>query len=295
MCHTPSYYLFSKNHSLGAPVKQFALTGAMVEGFYAPNITSTNLRNTPIKQIADVFLKDRLIGGGQVQGPMLDANHDSLKYLTQNDIIAIATYLKSVKSQTPPKPSHGGSGKDTYETYCAGCHASGAGGAPKFGDSNAWDPLIKQGLNTLYKNAINGIGAMPAKGTCATCSDQAIQAAVQYMVNQSKPGSGNATSAPANQAPKQLTLADGKKIYERYCAACHNPDSNYANAPKIGDQQAWAPRIKQGFDVLFRYTIEGHGNMSPRGACPRCSDAQLKAALLYMVEQSKTQGDYRLW
>lgn len=78
------------------------------------------------------------------------------------------------------------SGADVYKSSCSACHASGAAGSPKFGDKAAWSPRIKQGLDTLVSHAINGIRAMPPRGTCATCSDKELKGAVEYMVNGSK-------------------------------------------------------------------------------------------------------------
>lgn len=297
MCHTPSYYIFSRNYSLAAPKKKYYLAGNTVEGFYAPNITGKLMDKATNKEIADVFKQDKLIGGGQVQGPMLQANHDSLKYLTPEDVDAIAIYLRSVKSQSPPRQSHGSglaAGKSVYSQYCTGCHATGAGGAPKVGDVTVWEPRVKLGMPTLYTNAIKGIGGMPPKGTCMTCTDKEIEDAVNYMVAESKPGVGTA-SAPAAKPVKQLTLKDGKKLYNQYCAVCHNPGSQYLNAPKLGDKEAWKPILKQGFDIVFYNTIRGHGNMPIRGGCVKCNDAQIKAAVKYMAETSKTTGDYTLW
>ena len=77
-------------------------------------------------------------------------------------------------------------GKATYDSKCAACHASGAAGAPKVGDSAAWGPLISQGVDALTASAISGKNAMPPKGACADCSDGDIKAAVEYMVSQSK-------------------------------------------------------------------------------------------------------------
>lgn len=292
MCHTPMYYLLSKKLVLGAPNNKYYLAGGFVNGFYAPNITSSRMKDVTEQQLADVFLKNRLLGGGEVQGPMREANQDSFRYLTPEDIHAIYSYLITVKSKTPPQAKAGtglDAGKKIYEQYCIGCHATGAGGAPKFGDATAWAPLVKQGMDVLYQNAIHGIDGMPPKGTCATCSEEDIKNTVQYIVTQS---SGAHAAAP-RQTPKQLTLADGKKIYEQYCQACHN--GSYSGAPKTGDKAAWQPLIRQGMDVLILNSIKGKGNMPPNGSCAKCSAAEIKAAVKYMVNESKTEGDYMLW
>lgn len=77
----------------------------------------------------------------------------------------------------------GGGGKSTYDTVCMACHAAGVAGAPKLGDKAAWAPRIKQGKPALYNSALHGKGAMPAKGGNAGLADDAVKAAVDYMVS----------------------------------------------------------------------------------------------------------------
>lgn len=74
------------------------------------------------------------------------------------------------------------SGDQVYQQVCASCHAAGVLNAPKPGDAAAWAPRLAQGNDTLYAHAINGIGAMPAKGGRADMSDDAIKAAVDHMI-----------------------------------------------------------------------------------------------------------------
>ncbi len=78
------------------------------------------------------------------------------------------------------------SGEEVYNASCMACHAGGVGGAPKLGDAAAWGERLAQGIDTVYANAINGVAAMPPKGTCMSCSDEEIEAAVDYMVENSK-------------------------------------------------------------------------------------------------------------
>ncbi|MDI3324584.1 c-type cytochrome [Pontibacterium granulatum] len=77
------------------------------------------------------------------------------------------------------------SGADVYNTKCAACHGTGVAGAPKFGTSE-WADRAAKGMETLLANAISGINAMPPRGTCADCSDDEIQGAIQHMVDSAK-------------------------------------------------------------------------------------------------------------
>ncbi|MCB2015994.1 MAG: cytochrome c5 family protein [Hydrogenophaga sp.] len=72
-------------------------------------------------------------------------------------------------------------GEALYKSTCFACHATGAAGAPKFGDKAAWAARVGLGLDGLTASAIKGKGAMPPKGG-ATASDADIKAAVDYML-----------------------------------------------------------------------------------------------------------------
>jgi cytochrome c5 len=77
-------------------------------------------------------------------------------------------------------------GKGIFEKACAACHMTGAAGAPKAGDKAAWSPRLAAGKDTLYASAINGKGAMPAKGGNASLSDADVKAAVDYLTGLAK-------------------------------------------------------------------------------------------------------------
>lgn len=81
-------------------------------------------------------------------------------------------------------PAAGGarSGEEIYTAKCAACHGSGVLGAPKFGTNEMQLRLDEKGMETLMSHAINGFNAMPPRGTCADCSDEDIQAAVDHML-----------------------------------------------------------------------------------------------------------------
>jgi cytochrome c5 len=60
-----------------------------------------------------------------------------------------------------------------------------------------------------------------------------------------------------------------------------------AGAPKLGDKAAWAPRIATGMDSLLKSVINGKNAMPPKGGNAALTDAQVKAAVAYMVDQSR--------
>jgi cytochrome c5 len=80
----------------------------------------------------------------------------------------------------------GNAGKATFDSACVACHGAGVAGAPKLGDKAAWAPRVKTGLPTLYASALKGKGAMPPKGGNTALPDDAVKAAVDYMVAAAK-------------------------------------------------------------------------------------------------------------
>jgi cytochrome c5 len=73
------------------------------------------------------------------------------------------------------------SGEEVYNGACIACHSAGVLGAPVKGDKAAWNPRLEKGLEATLKNAISGINSMPARGTCASCSDDELLAAIKFM------------------------------------------------------------------------------------------------------------------
>ena len=82
----------------------------------------------------------------------------------------------------------------------------------------------------------------------------------------------------------------GEEVFNGPCKTCHAAKSVVPGSPKMGDRTAWAPRIAKGMDTLFASAINGVPNtlMSARGTCgDGCTDGELKAAVEYMVNNSK--------
>lgn len=204
------------------------------------------------------------------------------------------------------------SGEEIYKTVCTACHQTGVANAPKFGDKQAWAGHIAEGLEAMVKAATGGIRGMPPRGGNPNLSDVEIARAVVYMANAAganwkepeAPAAGAAVApppastapaaaaaapaspSPAASAPAAAASTDaGKAVYDRACIACHQ--AGVAGAPKFGDKAAWAPRIATGMDALYASVLKGKGAMPPKGGQMAVPDADIKAAVDYMVAAGK--------
>jgi cytochrome c5 len=166
-------------------------------------------------------------------------------------------------------------GKEVVDSVCATCHATGAQGAPKIGDVQAWSKRASQGLTALTQHAINGIRQMPAHGGSPNVTDFEIERAVTYMVNQS----GGSWAEPIDKSAPRAQRT-GEQVVEAQCARCHR--TGEGGAPKIGDRAAWTPRLQQGLNAAVRSAISGHGGMPPRGGGAGLTDAEIQSAVVYM-------------
>lgn len=78
----------------------------------------------------------------------------------------------------------------------------------------------------------------------------------------------------------------GEQTYTRFCFSCHA--AGVAGAPRVGDAEAWAPRIAKGREALIEASIEGiPPGMPPMGLCTECTEEDLGAAVDYMIERSR--------
>lgn len=168
------------------------------------------------------------------------------------------------------------SGKEVVETVCIACHATGKDGAPKIGDQAAWAQRASKGMDKLTSNAITGLRNMPAHGGQAQLTDVEMSRAVAYMVSGGKAvDTKKAYSAPHTHS--------GEQIVQERCQDCHATGKN--GSPKIGDVEAWTPRLKDGVDRLVNSAISGHNSMPARGGMSNLSDAEMRAAVEFMVSK----------
>jgi cytochrome c5 len=231
----------------------------------------------------------------------------------ENIVLSRIQPVGSVVIAEASAPKGTQSGEQVYGTVCKTCHEAGLAGAPKFGDKAAWAKVIAEGDKVAFTHAIGGFKAMPAKGGNSDLTDDEVKRAVAFMANKAganwtapavtttaaapaaAPVATAAAATPASAAAAPAAApsaasaavgpADGKKTYEATCIVCHG--AGIAGAPKFGDKAAWAPRIKTGTDALMNAALHGKGAMPPKGGNTTLSDADVKAAVTYMVAAVK--------
>jgi cytochrome c5 len=115
-------------------------------------------------------------------------------------------------------------------------------------------------------------------------SEEAVARRIQPMAKVELAGAAAAPVAAAGLAPAGGS-ANGKKVYDASCAACHG--AGVAGAPKLGDKAAWAPRLKAGMDVLMTGALKGKGAMPPKGGNAGIADADIRTAVEYMAAAAK--------
>ncbi len=242
--------------------------------------------------------------------------------MSEQAVAARLQKIGSVEIKDVSDPASMKAGSAVYAAQCAACHAAGVANAPKLGDAAAWAPRIKTGYEALLTSALKGKGAMGAQGG-GDFSDYEIGRAVVHMANQAggtlpEPKfvapAGTAAAAPAASPAPAPTAAAATPaaaatvataavatavaaapaaakadavpaLYTSICSACHI--AGVANAPKLGDKAAWAPRLAAGVDGLTASVIKGKGAMPPKGGAAAASDAEIQAVVSYMLASVK--------
>jgi len=155
------------------------------------------------------------------------------------------------------------------------------------------------GIILLAQFAIGAYGARSLKGDASMSPDavaKRLAPVAKVVIDPNAPAPAPAAPAatltpvaaaaippaPAKAAP---AAGGGKATYDAVCSACHG--SGVAGAPKFGDKAAWAPRIKQGADALHATALKGKGAMPPKGGNLTLPDAEVKAAVDYMLAAVK--------
>ena len=146
--------------------------------------------------------------------------------------------------------------------------------------ANFADPPVPAAGASGASGTVAASAAAPAAAAGASdagaAQAAAAMAAMASIPQAAAPAAGATQSADASQA--------GKALYTQVCQACHA--AGVLNAPKFGDKEAWAPRLKDPMDTVYNYALHGKGAMPPKGGST-ASDADVKAAVDYMVSAVK--------
>jgi mono/diheme cytochrome c family protein len=159
MCHTAI-------NALGGSSESQAFEGGLIpmQYWYAPSLTSNKeagLGDWSVEEITQ-YLRTGIADRGAVYGPMAEVVYNSLQYLNDGDIRAMAVYLKTLAQGTSPAkasapiPSAESSllvsfGKSIYDRDCALCHgAEGLGAPPHY-------PPLAGNQSIQMSSAVNAI------------------------------------------------------------------------------------------------------------------------------------------
>lgn len=148
------------------------------------------------------------------------------------------------------------------------------------------------GILAISLNACGG-GDKDKSGSTTESTLDKVNSATDNMVDRTADETGvlasNKSLQASDAARTDPNLTLGKDVYSGKCFSCHS--SGVAGAPKLGDQTNWQPRIAQGMDTLLEHATTGFrgsaGYMPPKGGFSALSDAELSAAVSYMVSEAK--------
>jgi len=201
-CHSP-------RNILGGIEQSRAFTGATVDGWFALNLTSdlrTGLGSWSVDEVATFLKKGAAKGKSTSLGDMAEVVHNSLSYLTEADLRAMAVYLKSIPADTstagegvvetvPPAAAQ------LYVEHCAACHQAKGRGVPGvFPPLAGNDVVLAPDAANILKVVLGGVSArngyMPMPSFAGQLNDQQIADIANYV----RTSWGN--SAPANVTPQ---------------------------------------------------------------------------------------------
>ena len=207
-CHSP-------RNIMGAikPSKEF--TGAVVDGWYALNLTSapiTGLGNWTTQDIANYLKTGKNPGKTTAFGPMEEVVHNSTSHLTDADLMAMATYLKTIPANSSlmadqRKPDMNKvEGARLYIDNCSGCHqSSGRGIANVIPPLDGNPAILAPNGADIIKVVIRGINArngyIPMPAFASKLTDDEIATIANYV-----------RTSWDNSASANVTAAQVKKV-----------------------------------------------------------------------------------
>jgi mono/diheme cytochrome c family protein len=275
-CHTP------RNLAQGLEASH-QLTGAQIEGWYAPDISNDPLSETSAwtaDQLAQFLKSGTKPGNVKTFGPMQEVVHDSLRYLTDSDLHAMAVYLKDQQSEaTPQKPSpvkfaRVASGKRVYENNCSSCHQSDGKGLSASVPALAGNQAVtaSEPYNVIMA-VLEGFAPQGSWGAMGSFADSLNDDQIADVANYVRTAWGN-TGTP-NATP--WAVGNWRKNAER-----PKDESHALLCPNLA-KQVIQPALDAGPDALKQASAD-RGKMSTlvgnyRSAVPKASTADVIEAL----------------
>ncbi len=204
-CHSP-------RDKLGGIEKHEQFTGAEIEGWFAPNLSSNlyvGLGSWTVAEVVAYLKTGARKGVTTAVGPMAEVVHNSTRYLTDADLSAMAEYLKDLPPESPlrtarPAPSESKvRGATLYTDHCSACHQAKGRGMPGIFPPLAGNPaIIASDPGNVLQAILQGIpmqnGYVPMPSFASQLSDQEVADLANYV----RTSWGN--SAPANATAAEV-------------------------------------------------------------------------------------------
>lgn len=212
MCHTP-------RNPFGAEIKSKNYTGANLQNWFAPSLRSSNVHGLGNWSEDDIvsYLKTGSNRLTVASGPMAEAINASFQYFHDDDLVAMANYVKSLPDHgvAKPKPidaanSQMVNGKKVFIDNCIACHDINGEGIssmiPAFKNNGTIQGLSSESMTHILLNGSKGAitrfnptgAAMPAFAWKLT--DTQIADVLTYIRNEW----GNAAQAVSPREVKEM-------------------------------------------------------------------------------------------
>lgn len=136
--------------------------------------------------------------------------------------------------------------------------------------------LVSNLLSTIERNSVKGAEDNSRQ---AAVADESLKPVGSVITTADAPKGADVAAAPASGGS-----ADGAAIYKATCFACHT--TGVAGSPILGNKEQWEPRVATGLDALMTTAMNGKGAMPAKGGNTALSEAEVKAAVLYMTKEA---------
>jgi mono/diheme cytochrome c family protein len=199
-CHSP-------RNVMGGIEKSKQFSGAVVDGWFALNLSSnlhTGLGDWTAQEIATYLKTGSFRGRTTSLGPMDEVIRNSMSYMTDADLLAIGTYLKSLPPSSTlragkPMPSQARlEVGNIYLDKCSGCHQASGRGIP-----GTFPPLAGNGVvlapspADIIKVVLGGVPPQGRYVPMPSFADQLTDQGVADIANYVRTSWGNSAAANA--------------------------------------------------------------------------------------------------